>query len=174
MGKFSLLTKLALIAIAVSVVDIFLFFAIIRPQSPIRPDEQKNPDEGNINLPVKNANGINSRLPVNVQINATANKSIFSSYEQIILNIELSSNQNLNDVLVEAIGITSRLNRNYFEQSKSVDLQKQSAQKISFSQTLPSCNSCSGLAPGSYTITITADYQGEILATKNINLIIKQ
>ena len=174
MKKFSLLTKLALIAIAISVVDIFLFWAVIRPQSPIKPDEQKNPDAGNINLPVKNANQIKSELPVNVQINATANKSIYSSYEQIILNIELFSNQNLNDVLVEAIGITSRLNRNYFEQSKLVDLLKQSAQKISFSQTLPSCNSCSGLVPGNYTITVSAVYQGKILATKKINLTIKQ
>jgi len=174
MGKFSLLTKLALIAIAVSVVDIFLFWAIILPQSPIKLNEQENPDTININLPVKNANQIKSELPVNVQINATPDKSIYSSYEQVILNIDLLSSQDLSDVLVEAIGITSRLNRNYFEQSKSVDLQKQSAQKINFSQTLPSCNSCSGLVPGNYTITVSAVYQGKILATKKINLTIKQ
>ena len=174
MGKFSLLTKLALIAVAVSVVDIFLFIAIFQPNYKIKLNGQENSDTGNINLRDKNANQINSELLLNVQINATANKSIYSSYEQVILNIELSSSQNLNDVLVEAKGITSRLNRNYFNQNKSVDLQKQSVQKITFSQTLPSCNSCSGLSAGNYTITITADYQGKILATKNINLTIKQ
>jgi len=174
MGKFSLLTKLALIAVVVSIVDIFLLWAIIRPQSPIKPDEQKNPDDGNINLPIKDANGINNELPLNVQINATVEKSIYGSYEQVILNIDLLSSQDLSDVLVEAKGITSRLNRNYFDQSKLVDLQKQSAQKISFSQTLPSCNSCSGLSPGNYQITVTAQYQRQILATKKINLTIKQ
>jgi len=174
MGKFSLLTKLVLIAIAVSVVDIFLFIAIIKPDYKLNLNSQKNLQASNINQPAINANELINKLPLDLRINATTNKSIYSSYEQIILNIELFSNQNLNDVLVEAIGITSRLNRNYFEQSKLVDLLKQSAQKISFSQTLPSCNSCSGLAPGNYTITITADYQGKILATKKIYLTIKQ
>src|SRR4030042_6097261 len=174
MGKFSLLAKLALIAVTVSIVDIFLFIAIFQPNYKIKLNGQENSDTGNINLRDKNANQINSELLLNVQINATANKSIYSSYEQVILNIELFSNQDLRDVLVEATGITSRLNRDYFKQNKSVDLQKQSAQKISFSQTLPSCNSCSGLSAGNYTITITADYQGKILATKNINLTIKQ
>jgi len=109
-----------------------------------------------------------------VQMTAVANKSIYSSYEQVILNIELLSNQDLSDVLVEAIGITSRLNINYFDQSQLVSLQKNTVKKITLSQTLPSCNSCSGLAPGNYTITVTADYQGKILATKKINLTIKQ
>jgi len=174
MEKFSLLTKLVLIAIAVSVVDIFLFIAIFQPNYKIKLNGQENPDTGNINLQDKNANQIKSGLPLNVHINATANKSIYSSYEQVILNIDLLSSQDLSDVLVEAIGITSRLNRDYFNQNKLVDLQKQSAQKINFSQTLPSCNSCSGLVPGNYTITVSAVYQGKILATKKINLTIKQ
>jgi len=116
----------------------------------------------------------NNPPPTSLQMTAVADKSIYSSYEQVILNIELSSDQALNNVLIKAVGITSRLNRNYFDQNQLVSLQKNIVKKVTLSQTLPSCNSCSGLAPGNYTITITADYQGKILATKKINLTIKQ
>ncbi len=174
MVKLSLLTKLVIIAVVVLAVDVFLFIAIIKPDYKLKLNGQENPQVSNINQPVINASKINSELSLNVQINATANKSIYISYEKVIIDIDLLSNQNLNDVLIKAKGITSRLKRDYFNQNKIIDLPKQTNQKIILSQTLPSCNSCSGLSPGNYQIAVTAEYQGQILAAKKINLTIKQ
>ncbi len=120
-----------------------------------------------------NTNETNLLNP-DLQLTVKADKSIYRSYEKINLSVELLSDQNLQDVFIEAKGITSRLKRDYFNQTKIIDLPKQTNQEIVFTQTLPSCNSCSGLSPGNYSITVSVTYQNKIIATKSINLKIKQ
>ena len=201
MEKLSLLAKLSLIALAVTVVDVFLFWSIIKPKQPVDFDLQETATEMNVNQSVPNLINVNSQqlqnlnsanlkrvipnnintntdinqeLPLNVWVTANTDKSIYSSYQTIILKIKITGSQDLSDVDISANGITDRLNRSYFNQKQNIYLSKNIVKEVILSQTLPSCNSCSGLTPGNYSITITADYQDKTLASKNINLTIKQ
>lgn len=120
-----------------------------------------NSGEENLSLPALN-------------MTAKTDKTIYHSYKKINLNIELISGQDFQDIYIEAKGITSRLGRDYFHQSQIATLTKNLTKEVKLSQTLPACNSCSGLTPGDYEITIAASQQNKILASEKVNITIKQ
>ncbi|MBD3359619.1 MAG: hypothetical protein GF365_02840 [Candidatus Buchananbacteria bacterium] len=111
---------------------------------------------------------INTYPAANVDIQLKTDQEIYHSREKISLTVEILSDQNLNDVIITAQGITNSVNRSYFNQSKIINLQKNSRQQIKFSQILPNCNSCSGLRPGNYNINVSINKQGQNLGQNNI------
>ncbi|MDD5749801.1 MAG: hypothetical protein PHO91_03395 [Patescibacteria group bacterium] len=125
-------------------------------------------DQPNINLAENNS------TPIIVKMFVQSDKTAYRSYEKVNLSIDLISDRDLENVLIEAKGINNDFNRSYFNQNKTVNLKKQSTYSLNFSQTLPACNSCFGLTPGNYNIKISASHQGKVLETETINLSISQ
>ncbi len=122
-----------------------------------------------------NNNQQTNTLPTpNIDIQLKTDKEIYHSQEKILLTAEILSDQNLNEVIIMAKGITNSVNRSYFNQSKIINLQKNSRQQIKFSQILPNCNSCSGLRPGNYNITVSVNKQGQNLGQNNLLIKIQQ
>ena len=115
----------------------------------------------------------NNQNSPSIKIIAKTDKSIYSSYEKINLDIKITASQELNEVAVLAQGI-SVYGRNYFDESQTINLAKGKTQNLEFTETLPSCNSCSGLRPGNYVINISASHQGKILSEEIISINIKQ
>ncbi len=111
--------------------------------------------------------------PAKINITAKSDRTVYSSYEKIILDINITSDKELDDILVSAKGI-SAFGKNYFDKNQSISFTKQKNQNIRLIETLPSCNSCSGLRPGNYKINILVTNQGEILNQSSINVTIKQ
>lgn len=166
MFRFNLMHKLFFLALIIAVIDCFLFFKTIKPQ--ISAGENINIDS------ILSLDNVNIEEPLNVQITATPDKTAYRSYEKISLNIRIISNQDLADALISAAGITSRLGNDYFNQTQNIYLRKNKISEIILSQTLPSCNTCSGLAPGNYKITVEFYYQGKVFSSKEVVLMIRQ
>jgi len=116
----------------------------------------------------------NNQQSINLQMLAQTEKTTYRSHENILLNIRLSSDQDLNNIIITAQGIKDRFNKSYFNKSQTIYLGKFIVKEINFNETLPSCNACSGLSPGDYTIEVSASFQGEILAKKEIAIRIMQ
>ena len=125
-------------------------------------------DQPNANLTENNS------TPIMVKMLTQTDKSTYRSYEKINLSINIISDRDLENILIKAQGINNDFNRSYFNQNKTVNLKKQSPQSITLSQILPACNSCSGLSPGQYDITVTASYQGQTLDQASIGLDVAQ
>ena len=115
----------------------------------------------------------NGETSADIKISAKTDKSVYSSYEKIILDVKVTASMELNDVTVSAQGI-SVYNKNYFNKSQTINLAARKSQNFEFTETLPSCNSCSGLRPGSYVINISVFHDGKILSEEKININIKQ
>ena len=129
---------------------------------------------GCTNQAINNTPKINNFPAPVLDIQLKTDKEVYHSQEKILLTAEILSDQDLDDVIITAAGITNSLNRVYFNQSQKTSLTKNSRQQIKFSQILPNCNSCSGLSPGNYTITVSAYDHIRELAQKDILIQVKQ
>ncbi len=109
-----------------------------------------------------------------LQMEVKTDKSVYHSYEKIILNITLKSDIDITDAIVSAQGIKGRLNNLYFNRSQKISLQKDVTEQLELSETLPSCNSCSGLAAGDYIITVSVLNQNKQIVVKTVSITIKQ
>jgi hypothetical protein len=123
---------------------------------------------GCTNQNLNNNQAANNSPAPQIDIQLKTNQEIYYSQEKILLTAEISSDQNLNDAIITAKGITNSVNRNYFNQSQKINLQKNSRQQIKFSQILPNCNSCSGLRPGNYNINVSVNKHRQNLGQNNI------
>lgn len=174
MEKLSLAAKLFLFILAVLIIGALVFFVTLKFKQSSGIEGSGDVGVDNINKLINSGSSDHKELPLNVQITSFTDKLIYRSYENILLYVDLVSNNDLDGVTISAKGITSSLGKNYFDQSQIVTLQKGSVKEIKLNQSLPSCNSCSGLAPGNYEIDVTVSYQGIILGLKKIILTIKQ
>jgi len=163
MKKENLNFKLLLFASFIGIAAFFLFLKINFPNYNNNTDYQ---NAGNYKQ--------NNQQIINLQMFARTEKTTYRSHENILLNIRLSSDQDLDDIIITAQGIKDRFNKSYFNKSQTISLGKFIEKEINFNETLPSCNACSGLSLGDYTIEVSASFQGKILAKKEIAIRIMQ
>lgn len=101
----------------------------------------------------------------------TTDKETYSSQEEMIVDLEIISSENINSAKIELKGIKP-YNKNYIDSSKTIDLEKGKNQ-ITFKEETPYCTSgCGGVYPGPYGLIVKI-YSGEDLiinSTKTIEL----
>jgi hypothetical protein len=84
------------------------------------------------------------------------------------ISVSINANKPVENVSVKVYGIYA--SRNRIELSKTIKLEPGN-NIVEFDFRTPSCNRCSGISPGNYSITAEAEYSGTtIKETKQIEI----
>lgn len=108
--------------------------------------------------------------PQALAIDFSLPKDTYKSGEVMNIDISIDAVKEMNYVDVRVYGINSRTYR--LNDSKTVDL-KAGTNTVSFTYKTPACNTCAGIAAGTYQITAEAEYNGKLAATvtKDVNVV---
>ena len=92
----------------------------------------------------------------NITLQASTNKNAYQEEDDLHLSVEISSDQDIEDLKIEAVGIVNDFGYDFFDKTRNTDLEKNKTKTIDIHSTLPECSSCTGITPGEHSITVTA------------------
>lgn len=129
----------------------------------------------NTNISVNINTATNTNIVSNVKVNLATDldKATYKAQENIALTVKVKSDKDVDNVVIQSIGVRGR-SYDYFNQSKTIDLKAGKEQTVSLTSTLPSCSSCSGVSPGTYSITTSVSVNNQIVQTKTNSFVLQQ
>ncbi len=95
-------------------------------------------------------------------------KELYSSGEVMTITTTIVPNETIDDATLELAGVHAR-SRDYVQVTKKLSLTKGEAKEVVMTSALPSCNSCSGISPGKYSITATLRIGEKIIGKNSID-----
>ena len=120
-----------------------------------------------------NLTNTNTFSTADINLATTLDKEIYKAKENITLTAKLKSNKDINNVLIQSVGVRGK-SYDYFNQSKTVNLEAGVEQTVSLTSPLPSCSSCSGVSPGTYSITTSVSVNNQVVQTKTNSFVLQQ
>lgn len=122
---------------------------------------------------VANNSNTNTINMAGFNLTTTPDKEVYKAKENITLTVKLKSNKDINNVFIQSVGVRGK-SYDYFNQSKTVNLEAGVEQTVGFTSPLPSCSSCSGVSPGTYSITTSVSANNQVIASRTISFILQQ
>lgn len=86
-------------------------------------------------------------------------KEVYYSNETMFVLLEIFSEDDIKNVMVNVSGIENTFGRSMIEDSRVLNLKKGN-NTVDFVFKMPSCEECSSLSPGSYMINATVETDG--------------
>lgn len=111
--------------------------------------------------------------PNEISIEAKLDKTEYRSNDQAMIDITITSNKNLKNIMVEVAGMEDRFGENYFQEKKLIDLASEQPTKVAIEKKLPACSTCSGFLEGSYELNINLLKGDYSLEQKKISFALK-
>ena len=99
-----------------------------------------------------------------LEVSLVPDKDTYSFAEAMLIQVIIDTSQSMDNVTIEGHGLVSSKGPQIYIGPRTVDLLP-GTNIINFSKRVPSCSPCTKLNPGSYNITASVTYKGDIIAT---------
>ncbi|MDI6885500.1 MAG: rhodanese-like domain-containing protein [archaeon] len=101
-------------------------------------------------------------------VSFSTDKDVYSANEAMTVFLSVYSPEEISNVLIRALGVTSNKGVDYVNFVSETDLIA-GENKITFTKRLPSCSRCAGIDQGTYFINLSVAYDDEVVeATHSI------
>ena len=104
-------------------------------------------------------------------ISLETDKTLYHSGEMIYITAKINSDTELKNITARFYGIHA--SRYRLDQAKTVDLEK-GENIVSLEYNAPRCYGCSGISPGTYHINLDMIHKEDKLASKTVDVEIRQ
>ena len=98
-----------------------------------------------------------------LEVSLVSDKDTYSFAEDILIQVIIDTSQSMDNVTIKGDGLVSSKGPQIYLGPRTVDLLP-GINIINFSKRIPSCSPCTKLESGSYNITASVTYEGDIIA----------
>ncbi len=100
-------------------------------------------------------------------------KEVYQERDDLDLSIRIFSNQELDDLKIEAKGISNNFGYYYFTETENLNVSKGEAETVDMHTKIPSCSACTGISPGFHSIKVLVYHEEEKLGEEEVDFEIR-